>query len=941
MNPRPFSSLGPALRLLGLALLVAAAQSSRGAWLALRGAVTGADVIPLPGVADVFFALVAIGAGAFFLRHADENTQALAGGERVLPPLTLLRLVQPRYEHPLRELWSRSDPVSLGEPMPGSRNFGALWALGLALALPIWGFALIAPAVGRGVLLVDAAHHLAIVATCAAAFHFAWLLARRQDEAWARMRPSVITVPIRLAGPRKPEAQPAVATPLSTPRARPPPAPSAPAPQAPPPVTPAARFTPPSFCGFCGATLASRRCDKCGAPALAGSFRVLKELGGSGARRSYLAEAPDGAQVVLKELTISGAPDAQALESFAREARTLRELRHPRLPIYVDAFQEEEGPRARLYLAYRYLDGISLQQEMEERRYDEGEVLDLVEEVLEILRHLHGLQPPLIHRDLKPANLVRRHDGSIAVIDFGVARDLEKTVQSGTLVGTIGYMPPEQLAGQVDLTCDLYALGATALQMLVRRPPWEFMDGPELRLPALKTAPIARALLRRMLAPRRAQRFSSARETLVALRRLRAGGFRLPRTALAAAGVAAATVAAVGVGATLRMEAASVVVVATPAPAPTPPIVSGPVAPAPAPPPVAPPALAVWRDGSLSLEEVEAGLRQLPPWLKSNLPWWIQDHVMSLVKRKLLAAEAQKRGLTATGPERERLLARALLEQELRNEGDVLPARALRKAWLRTTDALFAAAQVRLDQTQVFRIEPEKLLGPPPAAAPENLPRGRLEFAARTGLCALEVEPSQQRYGGRCEGVPLLSQAMQEPETLQLIDLTPGSVLPSAFFARYTDVFIDGRTTGPDALDAAQRAEDSLVRADVWLTEATGTLSPSAALTLLGVVRPALRRCLALALWQVPNRPVRAAARLRVEMGPSGVVSAKTESQTRLLADSCASALARPELGGAGVLTFAAEIERKRGLEEQRANTEIRVPQSYSPGSGGGETDEE
>ena len=229
---------------------------------------------------------------------------------------------------------------------------------------------------------------------------------------------------------------------------------------------------------------------------------MLQSLGGGGARRTWLAEGPDGARVVLKELSIATVQDAQALDAFAREARMLRELRHPRLPAYLDAFQEEEGPRARLYLAYRYLDGISLQQELEERRYSEEEVLELVEQVLEILRHLHGLQPPLIHRDLKPANLIRRRDGAISVIDFGVARSLDRTVNSGTLAGTVGYMPPEQLAGQVDLTSDLYALGATALHLLTRTAPWEFMDGPELRLPPLRSAPIARALLRRMLAPR-------------------------------------------------------------------------------------------------------------------------------------------------------------------------------------------------------------------------------------------------------------------------------------------------------------------------------------------------------------------------------------------------------------------------------------------------------
>src|SRR5205814_2744766 len=354
-----------------------------------------------------------------------------------------------------------------------------------------------------------------------------------------------------------------------------------------------------------------------------------------------------------------------------------------------------------------YLEGVSLLQEMEERRYTEDEVLDLVEEVLEILRHLHGLQPPLIHRDLKPANLVRRGDGSVTLIDFGVARDLERTLHSGTLVGTIGYMPPEQLAGQVDVTCDLYALGATALHLLVRRAPWEFMDGPELRLPPLKTAPTARALLRRMVAPRRSQRFASAREALAALRRLRKGGARLPRTAWAAAGVCALTLAAVGLGADRRLRATEAQSAARssvrPAQAPLPAALASTLAPsasvkmaAAAPADVAP--LASWRGGALTRTEVEAGLRALPPWLKVNRPWWIQQHVLSLVRRKLLVAEAERRGLSAlarlpeTGPERERLLARALLQIEVRNEADPLPARALRRAWERTTDALAASA---------------------------------------------------------------------------------------------------------------------------------------------------------------------------------------------------------------------------------------------------------
>src|SRR5204863_8109711 len=122
----------------------------------------------------------------------------------------------------------------------------------------------------------------------------------------------------------------------------------------------------------------------------------------------------------------------------------------------------------------------------------------LAEDGLDMLRHWHGLQRRLVDRDSKRANVVRRKSGQVALIDFGVARSLEQTINSGTMVGTVGYMPPAQLAGQVDLTCDLYALGATALHLLTRTAPWEFMDGPELRLPPLKTARTARAFLRRM-----------------------------------------------------------------------------------------------------------------------------------------------------------------------------------------------------------------------------------------------------------------------------------------------------------------------------------------------------------------------------------------------------------------------------------------------------------
>ena len=101
---RSFATLGPALRMLGLALAVAGGQSAHGVWLCLQAVFRGSDLRPLPSVADVLLGLLALAAGAFFLRQADDNAQALAGGTSVLPRLTLLRLVQPRFEHPLGEL---------------------------------------------------------------------------------------------------------------------------------------------------------------------------------------------------------------------------------------------------------------------------------------------------------------------------------------------------------------------------------------------------------------------------------------------------------------------------------------------------------------------------------------------------------------------------------------------------------------------------------------------------------------------------------------------------------------------------------------------------------------------------------------------------------------------------------------------------------------------
>jgi serine/threonine-protein kinase len=189
-----------------------------------------------------------------------------------------------------------------------------------------------------------------------------------------------------------------------------------------------------------------------------------------------------------------------------------------RVPRYVASFSEGEGVHLRLYLAQKYVDGPALQDELETRRFDERDARSIAREILAILVDLQALSPPVIHRDVKPANLVRDRDGKLSLVDFGSARDVAKTT-GGTLVGTFGYMPVEQLSGAVDESTDVYALGATLVHLLTRRPPWETAPNGALSTTTLSSLSISssfKKFLARCLAPRD-RRFASAREALAAL----------------------------------------------------------------------------------------------------------------------------------------------------------------------------------------------------------------------------------------------------------------------------------------------------------------------------------------------------------------------------------------------------------------------------------------
>lgn len=138
--------------------------------------------------------------------------------------------------------------------------------------------------------------------------------------------------------------------------------------------------------------------------------------------------------------------------------------------------------------------------------------------------YLHGLQPPIIHRDIKPENLIRTPEQRIALVDFGAVQEVYRTTlsRSGTFVGTLGYMPPEQFYGQTSAASDLYSLGATLVFLLSGQSP---ADLPRQRLKLdfrsqISVSPAFGHWLDKMLEPALEDRFASATDALAALHAL-------------------------------------------------------------------------------------------------------------------------------------------------------------------------------------------------------------------------------------------------------------------------------------------------------------------------------------------------------------------------------------------------------------------------------------
>jgi hypothetical protein len=290
------------------------------------------------------------------------------------------------------------------------------------------------------------------------------------------------------------------------------------------------------------------------AGATLGPYTVLEPLGAGGMGEVYRAlDTRLQRQVAVKVLPASLVGDAEFLRRFEQEARAIGALSHPNVLAVFDVGSHEGVP----YLVTELLEGETLRARLRGGALPPRKALEVGIQVARGLAAAH--ERGLIHRDLKPENIFVTSDGQVKLLDFGLAK-LSREAQGqdgsselatapagttpGTVMGTVGYMAPEQLRGQpVDQRADIFAFGAVLYEMLTGRRAFAGdtaadtitailrEDPPELTALCPNLPPGLERIVRRCLEKQPAERFQSARDVGFALEGLAApsgpSGFRL------------------------------------------------------------------------------------------------------------------------------------------------------------------------------------------------------------------------------------------------------------------------------------------------------------------------------------------------------------------------------------------------------------------------------
>lgn len=272
-------------------------------------------------------------------------------------------------------------------------------------------------------------------------------------------------------------------------------------------------------------------------------YLIVRQLGQGGFGKTYLAEDINRFRelCVIKEFS----PQVQtayvlqkAEELFEREATVLYKLQHPQIPKFRELFRNKLGDKEYLFIVQDYVEGQNYRSLLDTRlmqgiKFSEAEAKQLLQQILPVLDYIHSMG--VIHRDISPDNLILRSIDQLPIlIDFGGVKQVVAAVASqyyqtspgipsspGTLLGKIGYAPPEQMQmGIVEPHSDFYALAATILVLLTGKQPQELIDSYNLSWQWRREVNLSQGfgqILDKMLAPTPTERYQNAKQILLSL----------------------------------------------------------------------------------------------------------------------------------------------------------------------------------------------------------------------------------------------------------------------------------------------------------------------------------------------------------------------------------------------------------------------------------------
>ena len=213
--------------------------------------------------------------------------------------------------------------------------------------------------------------------------------------------------------------------------------------------------------------------------AMVGPYQIESAIGKGGMGQVFRArDTRLGRAVALKFLPDGTIASAETLERFRREAQAISALNHPNVCTVYDIGEQRDRP----YLVMELLEGRTLKERIAAQPFSNEELLSIATAILDGLDAAHGCG--MVHRDIKPANIFQTRQGTVKIVDFGLAKAAagsalgtpvldDSLTRPGTTVGTVSYMSPEQARGMaVDARSDLFSCGVVLYEMATRALPF-------------------------------------------------------------------------------------------------------------------------------------------------------------------------------------------------------------------------------------------------------------------------------------------------------------------------------------------------------------------------------------------------------------------------------------------------------------------------------------